>query len=74
MKRQWSGAAWTGRLAAALAWGEECFPVERPSDGLECGHALAAAGFDNGPYVGEKVRPPVGAETVDDLEKDFREP
>ena len=44
--------------------GEECFAVAGLANGLECGHALAVAGFDHGTYVGEKVRPPVGAEAV----------
>ena len=54
-----------------LSGGEECFPVEGLADGLECGHAQAATGFDHGTHVGEEVRPPFGAEAVDDLEEDF---
>ena len=61
-------------MATTLSGGEECFPVECPSDGLEGGETLSSAGFDHGSHIGEELRPLVGAEAVDDLEEDFREP
>ena len=57
-----------------LCGGEQAFAVECPADGLEGSDALSSAGFDHGSHVCEEFRPLVGAEAVDDLEEDFREP